>query len=262
MTLSVLILAKNEEKNIKDAIESAKFADETIVVDDFSTDNTKKIAESLGAKVYQRALNGNFGAQKTFAIEQSTSEWIFILDADERITSELAAEIKEIIIKGEYFAYKVPHRNYIMGQEIRYGGWYPDYGTRLLPRAGVSVEGIVHESATHRYKEKKLKYPVTHYTYNSWEQYLHKFNLYTKMAAEKNYQKGKRTAFFKDIVLRPCFTFFKMYVLRAGWRDGKLGFIMAVLNYFYTMMKYIKLYYLQNEIKNNEMLDFDNHQNN
>lgn len=247
MTLTVLILAKNEEKNIKDCIESAKFADEIVVIDDFSADNTKEIAEQLGAKVYQRALNGDFGAQQTFAITKATSEWIFILDADERITPELAAEVSDAIKKKEYYAYKVPRLNHIVGQQLRHGGWYPDYGIHLLPRRGTTVEGLVHQQIRHQYEERKLKHFITHYAYASWEQYFNKFNLYTKLAAEKNYQKGKRTCFFRDIVLRPCFAFFKMYILKAGWLDGRVGFIMAAYHYFYTMSKYVKLYYIQKE---------------
>lgn len=246
MTLSVLILAKNEEKNIKDCIESAKFADEIIVIDDFSDDTTKEIAENLGAKVYQRALNGDFGAQQTFAIEKATGEWIFILDADERITPELADETRKIVEKHEYYAYKVSRLNHVMGKLIRHGGWYPDYATRLFPRQGTTAKGLVHQQIVHQYQEKKLKYSIIHYTYISWEQYFNKFNLYTKLAAEKNYQKGKRAYFFWDIILRPCFAFFKGYILRSGWLDGKQGFVLAIFHYFfYTMVKYVKLYYMQ-----------------
>lgn len=247
MTLTILILAKNEEKNIKDCIESAKFADEIIVIDDFSADNTKEIAENLGAKVCQRAMNGNWGEQQTFAIQQATSEWIFFLDADERIAPELAEEVKEAVRKNEYYTYRVPRLNHVMGEQLRYGGWYPDYGIHLLPCQGTSVEGLVHPQIHHKYKERKLKHFIIHYAYTSWEQYFNKFNLYTKLAAEKNHQKGKRACFFRDIVLRPCFAFFKMYILKAGWLDGRVGFIMAAYHYFYTMSKYVKLYYIQKE---------------
>lgn len=247
MSLSVLILAKNEEKNIADCINSASFADEIVVIDDNSTDDTARIAASLGAKVYQHAMNGDWGAQQNFALDKATSDWIFFLDADERITPALAEEIKSAVAKKELYAYKVPRLNYIAGQQLRHGGWYPDYGYHLVPREGLRVEGLVHPQFVHNYPTRKLHSPLIHYPYPTWEHYFNKFNLYTKLAAEKNLQKGKKAYFIRDIVLRPHFAFFRMYILRSGWRDGRMGFIQAVFHYFYTMAKYVKLYYLQRE---------------
>ncbi|MPM44675.1 hypothetical protein SDC9_91354 [bioreactor metagenome] len=242
MTLTVLILAKNEEKYIRDCINSAKFADEVIVIDDYSTDRTGEIARELGAKVIQRSMNGDWGGQQTFAIEQARTEWTFFLDADERITPELAAEITEMVNKNEPCAYKVPRLNHIMGQPLRHGSWYPDYVLRLTPQKNVRVEGLVHPHFVHGYKEQKLKSDIIHYTYYTWEQYFNKFNLYTKLAAEKYSQEGKKASFAVDIALRPLFAFFKAYILKSGWRDGKIGFIMAAFHCFYTMVKYVKLY--------------------
>lgn len=246
MSLSVLILAKNEEKNIRDCIKSAQFADEVIIIDDYSSDNTVKIAQELGARVCQRAMNGNWGAQQTFAIEQATTNWIFFLDADERITDALEKEIVQAVKQNELYAYEVPRLNYVMDKALRHGGWYPDYGYHLVPRLDVRVEGLVHPQFVHNYPVRRLRSPITHYTYSSWEHYLNKLNLYTKLAAEKNFQKGKRANFFFDIMIRPFVAFFKMYILKSGWRDGKIGFILAVFHYFYTMAKYVKLYYIQN----------------
>ncbi|BBB91602.1 MAG TPA: glycosyltransferase family 2 protein [Methylomusa anaerophila] len=251
MTLTVLILAKNEEKNIRECIESAKFADEIIVIDDFSTDDTKAIAESLGAKVYQRAMNGDWGAQQTYAIQLARTEWIFFLDADERIPPALAVEIRNAVKLNEKYTYKVSRLNHIMGQALRHGGWYPDFGIHLLPREGSYVEGFVHPRIHHNYPEKQLKNHMLHYPYTSWEHYFNKLNLYTRLAAEKNRKNGKKANFFFDIMIRPHVAFFKMYILKAGWRDGKVGFILASFHYCYTMAKYVKLYYLQKTNKDN-----------
>lgn len=246
MSLSVLILAKNEEKNIRDCIKSAQFADEIIVIDDYSTDQTVNIAQELGAKVCQRLMNGNWGGQQNYAIDQASTDWIFFLDADERITEQLAQEVLQAVKENKLYAYQVPRMNYIMGKPLRHGGWYPDHGYHLVPREGVRVEGLVHPQFVHQYPIKKLSYPITHYTYSSWEHYFNKLNLYTKLAAEKNFNKGKRANFLFDIVLRPHVAFLKMYILKSGWRDGKIGFIVAAFHFFYTMAKYVKLYYLQN----------------
>lgn len=249
MSLSVLILSRNEEKYIGDCIKSASFADEVILIDDYSTDNTVKIAKELGAKVYQRAMNGDWGAQQTFAIEQATTEWIFFLDADERITPQLTDEIQKTIGLNEIYAYKVPRLNHAMGRPLRHGGWYPDYVLRLVPQKDVRVEGLVHPYFVHQYTERKLKNPIIHFTYHSWEQYFNKLNLYTTLAAKKNIQEGKTSYFIRDIILRPFFAFTKMYILRAGWRDGKIGFILALFHFFYTMAKYVKMYDLQNTVE-------------
>ncbi len=243
LNLSVLILAKNEEDNIKECIESILFADEIIVIDDYSTDATAAIAESLGAKVVKRAMNGDWGAQQTFAINQANCEWIYFIDADERMTPELAEEVKKAVILNEKYTYKNSRLNHFWGQELRHGGWYPDFGIHLLPKAGSYVTGFVHPEIHHDYPEKKINAHLLHYPYRSWEHYFNKLNRYTQLAAEKNKAKGKKANFFFDIIIRPWVAFFKMYILKSGWRDGKIGFILAVFHYFYTMAKYVKLYY-------------------
>lgn len=246
-SLSVLILAKNEEKNIGDCITSALFADEIIVIDDNSADRTAEIATSLGAKVVQHAMNGNWGAQQTFAIEQATGDWIFFLDADERFTPALVEETKQAIAQNELYAYKVPRLNHFMGEVVHHCGWYPDYGFHLVPRANFRVEGLVHPQFIHDYPTRYFKNHMLHYPYVSWEQYFNKFNLYTRLAAEKNYSRGKRANFFFDVMIRPFFAFNKMYVLKAGFLDGRLGFTLSVFHFFYTMAKYVKLYWLQKQ---------------
>ena len=157
--LSVVILAKNEEKFIGACIKSVKnFSDEIIVVDDFSTDDTAEICENLGAKVFRRALNGNWAEQKNFAIEQANFGWIFLIDADERVTPELAEEIKKILSADDKnFAWRCARLSYFWGKPLKHGGWFPDYVTRLLPKAGTYVEGVVHEKICHNLTEKDFE---------------------------------------------------------------------------------------------------------
>jgi glycosyltransferase involved in cell wall biosynthesis len=244
VNVSVLILAKNEEKNITDCINSVKFADEVIVIDDFSTDNTRRIAESLGAKVVQHSMAGNWGAQQTFAIQQAAHKWIFFIDADERATEELAKEIEAAVNKNEQNAYWIQRENRFHFNKATHGVLRPDFVCRLMPKEGSSVEGFVHPAIITPYPAKKLKAFMYHYTYDNWNQYFNKFNNYTNLAAAKYKAEGKKCGFFKDILLRPIWAFFKVYILQGGFLDGKLGWILSVNHYFYTMSKYVKLYYL------------------
>ena len=243
-TVSVLILTRNEEKHIRECIESClPFADEIIVIDDGSTDQTVTIAENLGAKVIKHAMNGNWGAQQTFAISQATCHWIFFIDADERCSQELCEEIKQVI-EGKDLAYLIQRHNRFYHNKATHGVLRPDYVCRLMPAKGSYVEGLVHPTIVTPYEKGRLKAHMYHYTYDNWQQYLNKFNQYTTLAAEKYKDTNKSVSFVKDIFLRPMWAFVKMYILHGGFLDGKLGWILSVNHYFYTMMKYVKLYHL------------------
>ena len=248
--VSVLILAKNEEKFIGACIKSVlNFADEIIVIDDNSTDRTAEIAASLGAKIVVHSLDGNWGAQQTFAIEQASCEWIFFIDADERATKELSNRIKQIINEDDRrFAYLTARLSYFWGQPLKHGGWFPDYVVRLIPRQGTYVTGFVHPKINHDYEEKKLPESeyLVHYPYRDWNHYFNKLNFYTTLAAKKAKEAGK-SASILDMILHPIWASFRMYILRGGWLDGKIGFILAAFHYFYTMTKYVKLYYIDKE---------------
>ena len=244
--LSVLILAKNEEKNIADCIKSIQFADEIIVIDDFSTDETAAISQSLGAKVVQHALDGNWGGQQTFAIQQASNEWIYFIDADERVSRRLADKIKQLVEQDDRrYAYCNARLNYFWNQPLRHGGWFPDYVVRLLPAKGTYVTGFVHPQFHHDYKEIQLpcEEHIIHYPYRDWNHYFNKLNFYTTLAAEKMQEKGKK-AHLVDFIMHPAWAAFRMYVIRGGWEDGRIGFVLACFHYFYTMAKYVKLYYL------------------
>lgn len=242
--ISALILAKNEERNIADCIKTVLFCDEVLVIDDFSTDKTKEIAESLGARVLQRSMAGDWGGQQTFAIQNAKYEWVLFVDADERISELLAEEIKATVASGEQNAYWIRRANKFHFNEATHGILRPDYVNRLFPAKNSYVEGYVHPEIKAPYPNKKLKHVMYHYTYDNWDQYFGKFNNYTRLAAEKYKKNGKSCSFFRDIVLRPLWAFFKIYILNLGFLDGKLGFIFSVNHYFYTMTKYVRLFYL------------------
>jgi len=243
--LSVLILAKNEENNLHDCISSVKFADEVLVIDDGSTDRTKEVAVSLGARVIEHAMNGDWGGQQTFAIQQAAHPWVLFLDADERISELLAEEIKAAVAKDEQVAYWIQRENKFHFNKATHGILRPDFVDRLFPAKDSYVTGLVHPKIVTPYPNKKLKNLMYHYTYDNWNQYFGKFNNYTKLAAEKYHQEGKHCNFVRDIMFRPAWAFFKIYFLNLGFLDGRLGFIFSVNHFFYTMTKYVRLYYLE-----------------
>ena len=218
-SLSVLVLTHNEEDNIRECLESCSFAQEVIVVDDASSDNTVAIAESLGAKVFHRRLNGDFGAQKTFAIQQATSDWVFILDADERFTSNLAEEIQDIVKTEPNVCYAVRRENHFMGGKATHGALRPDWVVRLMPKEGSVIEGNVHERLVTDVPTKKLGSYLIHYPYKDWHSYFVKFNKYTTLAAEGYYLSGKRCSFVRDILFRPSWAFFRAYFINLGFLD-------------------------------------------
>ena len=249
MQLAVIILTRNEEKNIRDCIASADFADEVIVVDSGSDDMTCEIAEALGAKVYQHPMDEEgFAGQRNFALDQTTAEWVLYLDADERITPELAAEIRQHIGKMPQQAADIKRISVVIDQRMYHGVYRPDYITRLFPRDKVQWEGVVHEHAQTDLPIIRLQSPAHHYCLTSWEQYFEKFNRYTTLMAEKMHQHGKKTNLMAAH-LHAIFAFLQMYIMKRGFLDGKLGFILCEYHYFYTLTKYVKLYYLSQKNK-------------
>ena len=144
------------------------------------------------------------------------------------------------------YAYRNARLNYFWEQPLRHGGWFPDYVVRLLPKEGTYVTGFVHPAIHHDCEEVRLPKDacMIHYPYRDWNHYFSKLNFYTTLAAEKMKEQGRR-AHLWDFVLHPAWASFRMYVLRGGWRDGRIGFVLACFHYFYTMAKYVKLYYLE-----------------
>lgn len=251
--LSALIIARNEERNIADCINSVDFANEIIVVDDLSTDKTAEIATSLGAKVVQRAMNGDWGEQYNFALQQATHDWVLLIDADERITPELAQEIQQKLQDGEPFAYRIKRLNHFHRKPMRFGTLHPDFVTRLLPKKDFYFTGRVHSQLHYPYTEKNLKNPMLHYTYDNWDAYYRKFDSYSKLMAIRYQEENKKSVYFlRDIVLRPIWAFLKVYVFNLGFLDGKLGWIFAMNHYFYTMTKYVRFYEHQHYPKDNQ----------
>ncbi len=241
MSVSIIIITHNEEKNILACLESVKWADEIVVVDSFSTDNTKKLAEESGANVLQVEWQG-YGKQKNYALSCASMNWILSLDADERVTPELAEEIQEITQNPQADGYQICRKAYFLGKWIRHSGWYPDYCLRLFRRdKAVFAEKPVHEYVQLNGRMGQLKGAMLHYTDNDLKSYLIKLQRYTTLAADELRAKSKKAS-LGDLITRPMFIFLKMYILKKGFLDGMHGFILAILSSFYVFVKYAKVW--------------------
>lgn len=240
--ITVVILTKNEEKDIVDAIRNAqKLTDKVLIVDSGSTDKTVVLAEANNAKVLYRAWDNDFAAQRNFALQYVDTDWILYLDADERMNDELIANIAKTANSDKKAMYRLERRNSAFDRDFKYGVLGPDSVVRLFPATGVIWEGKVHERPVGKFAEKTLNGYLKHYTYASFDEYLEKMNKYASIGAEDRRQRGKTCSIIKDLVFRPLFAFFKMYVLKAGFLEGWLGFVLC-LNYAnYTLNKYVKL---------------------
>lgn len=246
--ISVTIIALNEEGNIRDCLESVKWADEIIVSDSGSTDRTAEICREYGAKVYDDQWHG-FGKQKNLCADRARNTWVFNIDADERVTPELKEEISKAVESGKAEGYYVPRKNYFGDKWIRHCGWYPDYSLRLYRKdRGRFLERLVHESVAINGGKAHLKSPMVHKTYRDVSDYLTRMQRYSTLAAQNMMNEGKEAGVF-DILFRPPFTFFKMYVLKRGFLDGTHGIIISILYSCYTLAKYAKLREMKNGMR-------------
>ena len=246
--VTVVILTKNEEKNIEDAIENAKLVSEKVlIVDSGSTDNTVELARENGAKVVFREWDDDFSAQRNYALENIDTRWVVYLDADEQLNEQLISEIKKVIEADSVAMYRFIRRNSAFGKDFRYGVLGPDSVIRLFPKDKVRWQDKVHERPVGDLPVITLKGYMKHYTYRTFEQYIQKMNQYSSIGAQNYHDKHKKVSVIGDFVFRPVFAFFKMYVLKKGFLEGWLGFVLC-LNYAnYTLNKYVKLKLLNEE---------------
>ncbi len=249
--LTIVILTKNEADNIIDCLDSLNGIGEILVVDSGSTDDTIQLAEAGGARTVYHAMDDDgFAGQRNFALSQVHTDWVFYIDADERLTAEAAAEIARCVSKGEHAVYSIVRHNVVFGQRMRHGAHAPDRCIRLFPVQGAHWEGEVHEGVhfSALLPQKTLQHTMLHYTYKSWQGYFDKFNRYTSLGAEKLAARGKKAGWAK-LFLDPPFTFIKMYILKRGFLDGYLGFVMSVTAAMNVWVKYLKLQQLEQSHK-------------
>lgn len=240
-SLSVILITKNEAANIRACLESVAWADEIVVVDSGSTDETVTICKELGATVQEHDWPG-FGVQKNRALGYATKDWVLSLDADERVTPELRAEIETILRSASASdAYLVPRLSNYCGRFMRHSGWYPDLLPRLFRRGKARFsDDLVHERLIIEGDTGELKGMLLHYAFDDLEEVLHKVNQYSTAGAAMMQRRG-RQASLSGAVLRGLWSFVRTYVLRGGFLDGREGFMLAVSNAEGTYYRYLKL---------------------
>jgi glycosyltransferase involved in cell wall biosynthesis len=253
-TLTVITLTLNEAHNIGPCLESVRWADEILVIDSGSTDNTLTLARTFTPHIFTITWEG-YGAARNFALGKATGDWILWLDADERVTPDLAEEIRHILAVNPpaIDGYSISRRAYFLGRWIRHSGWYPGRVTRLFRRGkGTFSETRVHEQLRTEGTVVQTQHDLLHLTDPDLAHYLQKFNRYTSLAAQDMAASGRRFSLL-DVSLRPVFQFIKMYLLRRGFLDGLEGFILAVLSSAYVFTKYAKLWELTQGHKSKEL---------
>ncbi len=242
--LSVIVITKNEASRLGDCLASVQLADEIIVLDGFSTDGTADIARAHGAQVYQAADWPGFGPQKNRVLALATQPWVLSIDADERVTPELQAEIVQTLAHPSYDGYQIARLSEFCGKKIRHSGWWPDYVLRLFRRELGTFDNVpVHEQVLVQGRVGKLNAWLLHFPFDDLEALVTKTNRYSSDAANMMAIKGRRVRVF-GLITHSVWTFIRIYLLRRGFLDGRHGFVLAVTAASGSFLRYSKLMFL------------------
>jgi len=242
--LSVIIITKNEALHIRRCLDSIAWADEIIVLDSVSHDDTVEICREYTNLVFSTDWPG-FGPQKQRALENASGDWILSIDADEQVSAVLKTAIQEAITEPAINGFYIPRLSSYCGKQIRHGGWWPDYVLRLFKRSeGRFTDDPVHERVIVTGTVKKLGIPLLHEAFVDHEEVLHKLNQYSSLGAEKLLQDNKKTSLLQAI-FKGLWTFFRTYCLKAAFLDGQEGLMLSISNGYGTYYKYVKLLHLQ-----------------
>ncbi len=238
--VTATLITRNESANIEAALASVRWADEIIVVDSESTDDTVSLARTFTDRVEIRPWPG-YSAQKNYAASIAANDWILSLDADERVTPELATEIQSLLAaEPAKRGYRVPRISHYLGKWIRGTDWYPDYQLRLYDRRAGTWNGRrVHESVTLSSEPGQLRHDLQHFPYRDISDHLATIDRYTTLAAEQMRADG-RVPSVAGVALHPPFAFFRNYVLRGGFKNGSAGLVVSALNSYYVFLKLAK----------------------
>ncbi|OGS17909.1 MAG: hypothetical protein A2219_01850 [Elusimicrobia bacterium RIFOXYA2_FULL_50_26] len=244
--VSVYIITFNEEKKIRACLESVTWADEIVVLDSFSTDKTVEICRQFTDKIYQHEFNG-FGELRNTALSHVTNDWVLSIDSDERATPELRDEIRARLSGDgpDADAYLVPRKSYFLNHLVKHCGWYPDYRQpQFFNRQKMKYTlQKVHETYILDGKLSRLNGHALQFPFLSMDQFLKKMDRYSALRAGEMFADGKRFR-IHHLLVNPAAMFFRMYVAKLGFLDGKVGLILSLLYGYYTMIKYIKLWEL------------------
>ena len=238
--LSAVLITRNAAAVLDACLESIAFADEIVVVDSASTDGTVEIAQRRGARVVQKEWLG-FGLQKQFAVDQARHDWVLCMDADERLSSALAAEIQQALAAPVSPVYRMPRRNRFLGRWLSHGEGYPDWSPRLFNRLNARwSDDLVHEKVLYAVTPGTLSGDLMHDSRDDLSSYLERQNRYTTLAARQAHEKG-HSASVIHLLFSPVVRFFKFYVLRLGFLDGVPGLVHISIGCMNSYMKYAKL---------------------
>ncbi|WP_343330283.1 glycosyltransferase family 2 protein [Polaribacter staleyi] len=247
--ITAIIPTLNEEIHIEEAIKSVGFADEIIVIDSYSKDKTIEIAEKLHVKIIKRKFD-DFSSQKNFAISQAKHSWIYILDADERVTENLEKEIlKNVKNPKDFVGFSFSRDFYFMNKQIKFGGYSNNKVIRLFNKNYCKYNGsLVHEKIIADGKIGVIEEPIKHYSYKSFSHHLTKVQNYKELQAKELFAKGKKSSLFK-IIVKPKTRFLTHYVFKLGFLDGFRGFVIAAIQAYGIFIKFVSLRLLQKKIK-------------
>ncbi len=249
--LSVVIITRNEESNIRRCLESVKWADEIVVVDQFSTDATVEICREYTDAVYQREMTDGFGPQKQFGVDQASHDWIFNIDADEWLSDELSKSLQEMLERGpEYEGYEVMRRTRYMGSWIMHCGWYVPILRLFDRRRGRYSDRRIHETIVVDGRVGRLQGDLLHESYHSIRQHIEKLNLFSDFDAQIIDARGvvlRPANYWWYFGVKPFLMFLRKFILMGGYKDGVRGFIISLLTGITGMVIYLKAWHIQED---------------
>lgn len=242
--ISAIIITKNEEKNIEDCLQSVKWCDEIIVVDDYSEDKTAQIAKNSGAKVFLHNLDGNFSKQRNFGLENASCDWVLFIDADERVSEALAFEISSATVNSlAVNGYFVKRNDFIWGKILKHGESADIKLLRLARTDSGKWIGSVHERWEVKGDTRKLNNPLIHYPHQTTDEFLKEINFYSTLRANELYSQSKKSSWF-SIIVYPIGKFFTNYIQKMGVLDGIHGFVFAMIMTLHSFLVRSKLWLL------------------
>ncbi len=246
--ITTAIITKNEDKNIKDCIESVKdWANEIIVVDGYSEDKTRDIAEALGAKVIKHHFEGDFSKERNIAMENASGDWVLHLDADDRVTPEFKRSVDSVIDRDKDIdIYKFKRRNFFLQHFMQHGGWY-HYIPNLVRRDSVKFEGALHERPVYNGKIGTIEADINHYPFESISQFIIRHNRYSSIEAEcmfKNEGTSKITEIKSNAIRKTFKIFWKMYIKKKGYKEGMHGLVFSILFALTNFLIWVKYWEL------------------
>lgn len=243
-SLSVIVITKNESQNIEACLRSVAFADQIVVLDSGSTDGTQALARNLGAQIEETSDWRGFGVQKNRALALANSDWVLSIDADERVSSALEAEIRAAIASQRFDVYDCPRLSSYCGIDMRHSGWYPDRVVRLFKRGAAEFSNeLVHEKLETQKDVGHLQQHLLHESFHNFEAVMDKANRYSTAGAQMLFLRG-RTASPGKAIAHGMWAFFRTYVLKRGFLDGRMGLVLAISNAEGTYYRYLKLWLL------------------